>query len=339
MDVEASEAATEVEATGEVESTTEAEGEASGLFEGEASAGEAEGEEFEAEGEAEGEREEAEAEGEPKTYRVKVDGREEEVSLEELQKGYSRTKTFTKRMQEAKRIRQEAEEVLSRAEERLYTAPDQLLAQLGPEAVERAVYGLLENRDPAVQAAVERAVKATQAGPEERSRRQLAEEKRRLEMERRKWESEQARKAAEVEAERAREELTQGFTATLGEAGLPATPAMMSRMAGVYRQLHTPGEPWSRELMQQAAEIVREEITAEMREFSGGFKETEKLEALLGKEAVEAISQKRIAQAKKAASAPPKPRAQAAPKKRQGAPRLMLEELREQRELARLRGE
>ena len=65
----------------------------------------------------------------PPIYRVKVDGEEVEVTLDELQKGYSRTKDYTRKTQELaeQRKQAEAEVQAARAERERYA---QNLAQL-----------------------------------------------------------------------------------------------------------------------------------------------------------------------------------------------------------------
>lgn len=66
----------------------------------------------EAEGEEDTEDDEStdeEDEEQPQTFTVKIDGKDEQVPLDELLKGYSRTKVFTQKTQEAAEIRRAAE--------------------------------------------------------------------------------------------------------------------------------------------------------------------------------------------------------------------------------------
>lgn len=70
-----------------------------------------------------------------RTFTVTIDGKEEQVTLEELQKGYSRTKVFTQRTQEAAEIRKAAEAERAKiAEERAIVA--QLAEQFQKALVE-----------------------------------------------------------------------------------------------------------------------------------------------------------------------------------------------------------
>lgn len=75
------------------------------------------------------ESEEPEEEEQPQVYTVKVDGKEIEVTLDELQKGYSRTQDYTRKTQQVAEIRKqvEAETAAIRAEREQYA---QLLGAL-----------------------------------------------------------------------------------------------------------------------------------------------------------------------------------------------------------------
>lgn len=77
----------------------------------------------EAESESEEEAEPEEEEAAPATYRVKVDGEEVEVTLDELQKGYSRTQDYTRKTQALAEQRKAAEAEAEQArQERVYYA-------------------------------------------------------------------------------------------------------------------------------------------------------------------------------------------------------------------------
>ena len=73
--------------------------------------------------------EQPEEEEQPQVYTVKVDGKEIEVTLDELQKGYSRTQDYTRKTQQVAEIRKqvEAETAAIRAEREQYA---QLLGAL-----------------------------------------------------------------------------------------------------------------------------------------------------------------------------------------------------------------
>jgi hypothetical protein len=66
--------------------------------------------------------EDSEEEEQPQVFTVKVDGKEVEVSLEELQKGYSRTQDYTRKTQQIAEVRKHAEAELQavRAEREQY---------------------------------------------------------------------------------------------------------------------------------------------------------------------------------------------------------------------------
>lgn len=65
----------------------------------------------------------SEEEEQPQVFTVKVDGKEVEVSLEELQKGYSRTQDYTRKTQQIAEVRKHAEAELQavRAEREQYS--------------------------------------------------------------------------------------------------------------------------------------------------------------------------------------------------------------------------
>jgi len=73
--------------------------------------------------------ENSEEEEQPQVFTVKVDGKEVEVTLEELQKGYSRTQDYTRKTQQIAEVRKQAEAELQsvRAEREQYA---QLLGAL-----------------------------------------------------------------------------------------------------------------------------------------------------------------------------------------------------------------
>lgn len=75
------------------------------------------------------ENEESEEEEQPQVFTVKVDGKEVEVTLDELQKGYSRTQDYTRKTQQIAEVRKQTEAELQavRAEREQYA---QLLGAL-----------------------------------------------------------------------------------------------------------------------------------------------------------------------------------------------------------------
>jgi hypothetical protein len=57
-----------------------------------------------------GEEEEPEEQEQPQTFTVKVDGKEVAVTLDELQKGYSRTQDYTRKTQQIAEVRKQVEQ-------------------------------------------------------------------------------------------------------------------------------------------------------------------------------------------------------------------------------------
>ena len=95
--------------------------------------------------------ENSEEEEQPQVFTVKVDGKEVEVSLEELQKGYSRTQDYTRKTQQIAEVRKqtEAEFQAVRAEREQYA---QLLGALEAQVQQAAQPNIdwdrLRNEDP-----------------------------------------------------------------------------------------------------------------------------------------------------------------------------------------------
>jgi len=83
------------------------------------------------------ENEEAEEEEKPQVFTVKVDGKEVEVTLDELQKGYSRTQDYTRKTQQIAEVRKQTEAELQavRAEREQYA---QLLGALEAQVQQAA---------------------------------------------------------------------------------------------------------------------------------------------------------------------------------------------------------
>lgn len=102
----------------------EAQPESEALAEDDGSGDETEAtQEAEEESQSEGEEESEEQEEQPPVYRVKIDGDEVEVTLDELQKGYSRTQDYTRKTQALAEQRKTAEAELETVrQERAYYA-------------------------------------------------------------------------------------------------------------------------------------------------------------------------------------------------------------------------
>jgi hypothetical protein len=93
----------------------------------------------------------SEEEDQPQVFTVKVDGKEVDVTLEELQKGYSRTQDYTRKTQQIAEVRKQTEAELQevRAEREQYA---QLLgalqAQVQQAAQPQVDWDRLYNEDP-----------------------------------------------------------------------------------------------------------------------------------------------------------------------------------------------
>ena len=95
--------------------------------------------------------EDTEEQEQPQVFSVKVDGKEVEVTLDELQKGYSRTQDYTRKTQQIAEVRKQAEAELQsvRAEREQYA---QLLGALEAQVQQAAQPNInwdqLRNEDP-----------------------------------------------------------------------------------------------------------------------------------------------------------------------------------------------
>ena len=93
----------------------------------------------------------SEEEDQPQVFTVKVDGKEVEVTLEELQKGYSRTQDYTRKTQQIAEVRKQTEAELQevRAEREQYAQLlSALQAQVQQAAQPQVDWDRLYNEDP-----------------------------------------------------------------------------------------------------------------------------------------------------------------------------------------------
>ena len=93
----------------------------------------------------------SEEEDQPQVFTVKVDGKEVDVTLEELQKGYSRTQDYTRKTQQIAEVRKQTEAELQevRAEREQYAQLlSALQAQVQQAAQPQVDWDRLYNEDP-----------------------------------------------------------------------------------------------------------------------------------------------------------------------------------------------
>lgn len=230
---------------------------------------------------------------EPKTFKVKVDGKELDVTLEELQRGYSLERAARTKMEQAAKLRKEADAIRADVEQFVVAAKKdpfvlfRFAEQLGYEPAELAERLLSER------------ISAELMTPEQKLQKQLEAERKRLEEERRSIETEKLER--ETTAYRATFE--RDFSDALAAAKLPVNATTLARMATHKMAALQAG--YDAEVGQLAAR-VREELLAEHRAVLGGLGEDE-LVGFVGEEQLAKLRKVDIGRPKKAPTPPATP--------------------------------
>jgi hypothetical protein len=206
--------------------------------------------------------------------KIKVDGEEVEVTLDQAVREYRRRAAADKRFQEASEIRKSAEAVM----EKLKTNPWEALRQLGIDPDKAAADRIMAKIEEEKLAA---------ENPSELERRRAIEQ----------LEKEQAAKKAlekqieEAEIKKKREEIRgridKQFTAALKEEKLPATPYTVARMADIVARNLREDPLWDA-TPAELARLVREDLQSELARVIQGLP-PDQVEAFLGVETVKAL--------------------------------------------------
>lgn len=153
----------------------------------------------------------------PKSFRVKVDGQEIEVTEEELLSGYQSTKSAQQRFNEAARMRKQAEEFIKIAK----TDPKKLLTHpnIGIDLKAFANDILAEMLEEEMLSPQEKELRSTK--------------KKLAEYEEAKRKEEEARKQSEMEkyTQLYEQEYTEGIVSALETSGLPKSESTVKKMA------------------------------------------------------------------------------------------------------------
>lgn len=229
----------------------------------------------------------ANPEGGGETYTVRVDGEDLEVTLDELKKGFGRMSSATRRYQEAAEAKREAESAKREIQgfvQRLKSGDRQtvvgLLERIGVDVTKFAQEHLSEYL-------------ADLDRPEhERGMRQLEREREAWRREQEEAQSRATEAQIEREAQQHRQRYEQETRSALEKHGLPANPAVMSRVAGALAQALERGYELS---VEDAVEMVAEETQSLLRKLDPSA-----AERLLGGPA--AVAQVQRTQAQKAAA-------------------------------------
>lgn len=230
----------------------------------EASEGESEEEQEGEEGKP-SEEEEEETDEDKRSYKLKVFGKERDVTLQEMKRGYQKALAADEKFRQAEKLRQEATQVF----EQLVSASDPL------EVVEQILSWHLgdprlavEQLDQAVRARIERKIEEESLGPEERRIRSA-----KAEIERKKKELEAERqKQYKTEQEKQRQALLQEFKGVFEKVGLTFNDWTVRTTAQKLLEAQRAGLELSTE---EAASEVAREIEDRLREHVESLPEEE----------------------------------------------------------------
>jgi hypothetical protein len=206
--------------------------------------------------------------------KIKVDGEEVEVTLDQAVREYRRRSAADKRFQEASSIRKEAESLIAN----LKSDPWGALKELGVDPDEAASQRILAKIEEEKLAA---------ENPAELQRRKAQKE-----LDATRAELEAQKKAAEEAENQKRREQIRGkidkqFTAALNEAKLPPTPYTVARMADVL-QRNLREDPRFDATPAELAKLVMEDLRTELVTIARGLG-PDQLEEFLGADAVKAL--------------------------------------------------
>src|SRR5882672_1842373 len=245
---------------------------------------------------------------EPKPrYKVKVDGQESELDLDEILAGYQRAAASTKRSQEAAQTRKEAEALkaqLENAVQQLQSqSPEQILRALGRSEQEIAAFAeetLRRSLEEAKLSPKDRELAALRRQHQDLQAQIQASQERVAQIEQ---ERQQAAAQSEHDAEVARyaAKIDQELPLAMEKSGLPRTPMTAALVARVMaEQLDAGNDTFS---MEDAAALARESITQWMTHFLSDDLPVETLRAIIPEKALQRIREAAVQQA--TGSAPP----------------------------------
>jgi len=232
---------------------------------------------------------------ENKKYKVKIDGKEVEVTEDELLKGYQSSKSASKRFNEAAKMRKEADQLI----EFMKTQPVQVIEQLGHNFREIAEQYLIQK------------LEEESMDPKDR---ELLDAKRKLqEYEEREKQLAQQREQEEYAKMKSsyEEQIDTQISDTLQKSGLPKTPYTVKRMAQyLSRALENNLELAPNDVV----ELVRKDYYNDLTSYLGGY-DGDKLLEVMPKDVVEKIRKAELAKVKaKTAPTPTKVEEVAKPK-------------------------
>lgn len=206
--------------------------------------------------------------------KIKVDGEEVEITLDQAVREYRRRAAADKRFQEASAQRKAADDLMSK----LKSDPWEALRELGVDpdkAASDRILAKIEEEKLAVDnpAELERRKIAKQLEQEKAAREALEKQKEEVELSKKR--------------DIIRSRIDKQFTAALTEAKLPATPYTVARMAEVVAR-NIREDPRFDATPAELAQLVREDIQVELAAVLRSLK-PEQIEAFLGEGTVKAL--------------------------------------------------
>lgn len=161
----------------------------------------------------------------PTMYKVKVNGEEQEVDINELTRGYAHNKAASETFRQAQETRQLAESVL----ELFKTDPKQAFAKLGKDAKKFAEEVLMEE------------INEAHLTPEQKKMRDLERYKSDMETKEQRAREEQERQQMEIFQQQVAQELQQDIVSVLQTADLPKNEYTVGRIAYYLEAAMTAG--------------------------------------------------------------------------------------------------
>lgn len=173
----------------------------------------------------------------PTKHKVKVNGKETEITTEEALKRYELSEHSYRRMEQAAAKEKAAteREAKIQAREALFARAE----QGDPEAL-RQIYG--PKWRSIVEEEVLRIAEEANMRPEERDRRRVDAERKKLDAERAEWEKQQTEQRIAKQQEAYRSKLVSEIVGSLKEKGLSPTPHRVARFAAILQERVTAGQ-------------------------------------------------------------------------------------------------
>jgi hypothetical protein len=214
-------------------------------------------------------------------YIIQVDGQSLEVTKEELMKGYQRATAADKRFKEAARVKQEADEAMQQINEKGFEAA--LKASKDPVKFKEQVETWLWNQ-----------YQRDKMDPKDRELEELRSEKERLEAERKRDEEEKQKREFDSQTAKQQERYLSQFNDALTKRGIQPEPEIIQGVAGILLEAVKLNYDLS---VEDAVDVYMEKTNSSIEKYLKSL-DVEKLEGIVGKEKMNMIRKKDIANLK-----------------------------------------